>query len=192
MTYGRPRCKIRVIVQRAGRKATIVLISHEDPPCIRALVIAVVTSSGFIVSFLASNAFSLDIFKFDVIPFLKGGGRARGYFDPFEDTEMLLSRSAFRCLWTSSRSQGIDGGHKPHNGEQADRNVSDDNRPLLIGVSDQARAKGKTPLRSQHVRHKVEERPDCQQNGRDPESAQVVVGIAHQFYQQDAKDCCCC
>src|SRR5438874_7209026 len=42
-----------VIVHRTGKKAVIVLTIHCEPPCTRAWVIAVATSSGFIVLFLA-------------------------------------------------------------------------------------------------------------------------------------------
>ena len=38
------------MVQRTGRKATIVAISHCDPPWTSALVIALATSSGFMES----------------------------------------------------------------------------------------------------------------------------------------------
>src|SRR5450759_2860492 len=84
-TYGRPRCNIKVIVHKAGKKATIELIIHCAPPCSRACVMAVATSSGFIVSSLASLRSS--------VPSLLWDGRLLYHFCSF--TVLMITHALF-------------------------------------------------------------------------------------------------
>src|SRR2546423_5101456 len=122
-----------VIVHRTGKKAVIVLTIHCEPPCTRAWVIAVATSSGFIVSFLAflvaaiphqNGSFSFLLITtniwspLDCARAVGGGGGGGG----------------FRYLRLASRPEGVARGDSTHDGQQGDRDIGDAYGPAGLAV----------------------------------------------------------
>src|SRR2546421_10162340 len=109
-----------VIVHRTGKKAVIVLTIHCEPPCTRAWVIAVATSSGFIVSFLA--------FLVAAIPLQNGSFsfllRTTSIWSPLDCTR-AVGGGGFRYLGLASRPEGVARGDSTHDGQQANRDISE-------------------------------------------------------------------
>src|SRR2546430_1640589 len=184
-----------VIVHRTGKKAVIVLTIHCEPPCTRAWVIAVATSSGFIVSFLAflvaaiphqNGSFSFLLITtniwspLDCVRTVGGGGGGGG----------------FRYLRLTSRPEGVVSGDSTYDGQQGDRDIGDAYGPTGIAARDQEiadrqeLARGDTvELDAKDVGDKVEDGSQPQQATDQAKVTQVVVGISHQFHQQDPKQC---
>src|SRR2546421_5713311 len=124
-----------VIVHRTGKKAVIVLTIHCEPPCTRAWVIAVATSSGFIVSFLA--------FLVAAIPLQNGSFsfllRTTSIWSPLDCTR-AVGGGGFRYLRLASRPEGIARGDRTHDGEPANRGISHAYGPAEIAARDQESA----------------------------------------------------
>src|SRR5256885_2139564 len=101
-----------VIVHRTGKKAIMVLTIHCEPPCTRAWVIAVATSSGFILSFLA--------FLVTAIPLQNGNFSCllttTTIWSPL-DCPRTIGGGSFRYLRLSSRPEGIARGDSTHDGQ---------------------------------------------------------------------------
>src|SRR3989440_13058471 len=179
-----------VIVQRTGKKAVIVLTIHCEPPCTRAWVIAVATSSGFIVSFLA--------FLVAAIPLQNGSFSfliTTSVWSPLDCTR-AVGGGGFRYLRLASRPEGIARGDSNHDGQQGDRDIGDAYGPVWIAARDQEiadrqeLARGDTvELDAKDVGDKVEDGSQPQQATDQAKVTQVVVGISHQFHQQDPKQC---
>src|SRR6266571_7413235 len=178
-----------VIVHRTGKKAVIVLTIHCEPPCTRAWVIAVATSSGFIVSFLA--------FLVAAIPLQNGGFsfllRTTSVWSPL-DCPRAAGGGGFRYLGLASRPEGIARSDSTHDGQQGNRDIGDAYGPAGIAARDQEiadrqkLARGDTvELDAKDVGHKVEDGSQPQQATDQAKVTQVVVGISHQFHQQDPK-----
>src|SRR5437016_1218318 len=182
-----------VIVHRTGKKAVIVLTIHCEPPCTRAWVIAVATSSGFIVSFLA--------FLVAAIPLQNGSFSflllTTNIWSPLDCARAVGGGGGgFRYLRLASRPEGIARGDSTHDGEPGDRDIGDAYGPTGIAARDQEIAdrqeltRGDTvELDAKDVGDKVEDGSQPQQETRQAKVTQVVVGISHQFHQQDSKQC---
>src|SRR5437667_11151385 len=121
-----------VIVHRTGKKAVIVLTIHCEPPCTRAWVIAVATSSGFIVSFLA--------FLVAAIPLQNGSFsfllRTTSIWSPLDCTR-AVDGGGFRYLGLASRPEGVARSDSTHDGEPGDRDIGDAYGPGGIAARDQ-------------------------------------------------------
>src|SRR5438874_8467119 len=180
-----------VIVHRTGKKAVIVLTIHCEPPCTRAWVIAVATSSGFIVSFLA--------FLVAAIPRENGSFSflliTTSIWSPLDCTR-AVGGGGFRYLGLASRPEGIARSDSTHDGQQGDRDIGDAYGPAGIAARDQEiadrqeLARGDTVgLDAKDVGDKVEDGSQPQQATDQAKVTQVVVGISHQFHQQDSKQC---